>query len=132
MGDSPAPPRPNRRFLPLFLLFPQGSHILHSFCTTDHQFLVAMISVFAQSADSASVSCIEPAGDCGRAGGPAVLEGEPAGGFSKMRFGASPKTRALRPPQMVLLKKLDLSRPLPWSLQMTISDRDLRITIFGS
>ena len=33
-----------------------------------------------------------------------------------MRFGASQRTRALRPPQMVLPKKLDLRRPLPQSL----------------
>ena len=54
---------------PLFLLFPQGSPILHSFCTTQGQFSIAIDSAFPQSADSASVRCIEPAGDCGRAGG---------------------------------------------------------------
>ena len=37
-----------------------------------------------------------------------------------MRFGALQETRALRPPQMVLLKKMDLRRPLPQSLQAKI------------
>jgi hypothetical protein len=54
---------------PLFLLFPQGSPILHSFCTTQGQFSIAIDSAFPQSAHSASVRCIEPAGDCGGAGG---------------------------------------------------------------
>ena len=35
-----------------------------------------------------------------------------------MRFGALQETRALRPPQMVLPKKLDLRRPLPRSLRV--------------
>ena len=56
-------------FLRFFLIFPQASLILHSFCTTQHQFSVAIVFAFAQSADSANVRCIEPAGDCGRAGG---------------------------------------------------------------
>ena len=37
-----------------------------------------------------------------------------------MRFGALQKTRALRPPQTVLLKKLDLCRLLPQSLRVKI------------
>jgi hypothetical protein len=45
-----------------------------------------------------------------------------------MRFGASRETRALRPPQMVLPKKLDLRRPLPQSLRVKVC----RIKIFGS
>src|ERR1700730_4486913 len=56
-------------FLPLFRYFPQGSSVVHSFCTTQHRFSVAIVSAFAQSTISASVSCIEPAGDCSRAGG---------------------------------------------------------------
>jgi hypothetical protein len=36
-----------------------------------------------------------------------------------LRFGALRKTRALRPPRIVLPKKLDLRRPLPQSLRVT-------------
>jgi hypothetical protein len=50
-----------------------------------------------------------------------------------MRFGALQETRALRPPQMVLLKKMDLRRPLPQSLRVkSLSDQDLRVDILGS
>jgi hypothetical protein len=44
-----------------------------------------------------------------------------------MRFGASPETRALRPPQTVLPKKLDLCRPPPQLLRVKPADQDLRI-----
>ena len=63
------PEDPGKKSFPVFLLFPQGSLIVHSFRTTEHQFSIACDSAIAQSAHSASVSCIEPAGDCGRAGG---------------------------------------------------------------
>ena len=53
----------------VFHRFPQRSPILHSFCTTQHQFPIAIVFAFPHSAHSASVSCIEPAGDGGRAGG---------------------------------------------------------------
>jgi len=55
-----------QNLLRLFLPFPQASLILHSFRTTVVRFSVAITPVFTQSAHSASVSCIEPAGDCGR------------------------------------------------------------------
>jgi len=58
-----------KNFLRVFLPFPQGSSVLHSFCTTEHQFSIAIDSAFTQSVPSASVKCIEPAGDCSRAGG---------------------------------------------------------------
>ena len=45
-----------------------------------------------------------------------------------MRFGAFRETRALRPPQIVHLEKLDLRRPPPQSL----GNECLRIMIFGS
>ena len=115
-------------FLRVFLPFPQASPILHSFCTTQHQFSVAIDSAFAQSAHSASVRCIQPAGDCGRAGGDRRFSRvNRREGFQKVRFGASQKTRALRPPQTVLPKKQDLSRPLPQSLRV----KNPRIRVFG-
>jgi hypothetical protein len=64
-----APHRHGENFSRVFLSFPQGSPILHSFCTTRQWFSVAIDSARAQSSHSASVRCIEPAGDCGRAGG---------------------------------------------------------------
>jgi hypothetical protein len=42
------------KIFPLFLSFPQGSLIVHSFRTTQHQFSVARDWVFAQSAHSAA------------------------------------------------------------------------------
>jgi len=56
-------------FFRLFLPFPQGSPVVHSFFTTRLHFPVAMNSWFPQSASSANVRCTEPAGDCSRAGG---------------------------------------------------------------
>ncbi len=91
IGGQECPPDTgfSANFLRLFLPFPQGSPILHSFCTTQHQFSLRMISAFAQSAHSASVSCIEPAGDCGRAGGDRRFSRvNRREGFQKMRFGA--------------------------------------------
>jgi hypothetical protein len=64
-----APHATSTESFPLFLPFPQRSLILHSFCTSKHQFPVAHDSEYAHSAHSASVSCIEPARDCCRAGG---------------------------------------------------------------
>ncbi len=91
-------------------------------------FPLRLFSAFAQSAHSASVSCIEPAGDCGRAGGDRRFSRvNRREGFQKMRFGALQKTRALRPPQTVLPKKLDLCRPLPQSLRV----KNPRIKVFG-
>ena len=49
-----------------------------------------------------------------------------------MRFGASRETRALRPPQMVLPKKLDLRRPLPQSLQAKTCGSRFRAEILRS
>lgn len=50
-----------------------------------------------------------------------------------MRFGALQETRALRPAQTVLLKELDLRRPLPQSLRVkSLSDQDLWGEILGS
>ena len=64
-GGQECPPHTGLagKFSRVFLLFPQGSLILHSFCTTQHQFSIAMYSPFPQSAHSANVSCIEPARD---------------------------------------------------------------------
>ena len=129
-GGQECPPHTGLagKFSRVFLLFPQASPILHSFCTTQHQFPIAIVFAFPHSAHSASVSCIEPAGDCGRAGGDRRFSRvNRREGFQKVRFGASQKTRALRPPQTVLPKKLDLSRPLPQSLRV----KNPRIRVFG-
>jgi hypothetical protein len=48
-----------REFSRLFLLFPQGILILHSFCTTESAFSVAGISHVKQSAHSACVRCLK-------------------------------------------------------------------------
>jgi hypothetical protein len=94
-----------QNLLRLFLRFPQRSPILHSFCTTQHEFFVAIDLAFAQSAHSASVSCIEPAGDCGRAGGDRRFSRvNRREGFQNAPWRVQ-ETRALRPPQTVLLKR---------------------------
>ncbi len=50
-----------------------------------------------------------------------------------MRFGAFQETRALRPPQRVLLKKLDLRRPLTTvTAGQSPSNQDLRVDNPGS
>jgi hypothetical protein len=43
-----------------------------------------------------------------------------------MRFGAFRETRALRPPQRVLPKKLDWSRPLRQSQPANVSESSIR------
>jgi hypothetical protein len=43
-----------------------------------------------------------------------------------MRFGAFQETRALRPPQRVLPKKLDWRRPLTQSPQANVSESSIR------
>ena len=106
---------------PLFLLFPQGSPILHSFCTTQGQFSIAIDSAFPQSADSASVRCIEPAGDCGRAGGDRRFSRvNRREGFQRrtpVRCGKLGRCGLLR---RSFFQKLDLRRPPPQSLRVKV------------
>ena len=107
----------------LFLLFPQGSSFLHSFRTTQLKFSIAIDSVFTQSVDSASVKCIEPAGDCSRAGGnrrfSRVNRRE---GFQECASALSRKLGRCGLLRRVLPKKQDFSRPLTQSLRVTICE----------
>jgi hypothetical protein len=104
-----------------FLLFPQGSLILHSFCTSQHQFSVAHESAFAQSAHSANVSCLEPARDCCRAGGDRWFSRvNHREGFQKCASVRSRKLGRCGLLRESFPKKLDWRRPLTQSLQASV------------
>jgi hypothetical protein len=115
------------KFFPLFLSFPQGSPVLHSFCTSGHQFTVARDSVFAHSAHSANVRCIEPAHDCDRAGGDRRFSRvNHREGFQKCasaRFRKLGRCGLLRES---FPKKQDWRRPLPQSLRVNVRESSIR------
>ena len=97
----------SRLFHPVFLAFPQGISVLHSFCTRQPQFSIARRKRLPHIVNSACVRCSEALPGLRQSWRYlTVLEGEPAGGFPKTRFARS-GTRALRPPQMVCLKWRD-------------------------
>jgi hypothetical protein len=110
-----------------FLPFPQGSLILHSFCTTQHQFSVAHDSEFAQSAHSANVRCIEPACDWCRAGGDRWFSRvNHREGFQKCTSVPSRKLGRCGLLRESCPKKLDWRRPLTQSLQANVSESSIR------
>ena len=116
-----------RNFRRVFLPFPQGSPVLHSFCTTCRQFLIAIDSVFAQSAHSASVRCIEPARDCSRAGGDRRFSRvNRREGFQKCASVRSRKLRRCGLLRESFPKKLDWRRPLTQSPQANVCESSIR------
>jgi hypothetical protein len=111
----------------LFLPFPQGSLILHSFCTSNHQFSVAHDSEFAQSAHSANVRCIEPARDWCRAGGDRWFSRvNHREGFQKCASVRSRKLGRCGLLRESFPKKLDWRRPLTQSPQANVSESSIR------
>lgn len=80
-----------REFRALFLLFPQGSSLLHSLFTSREQFPVATPSALPHSSNNANVRCLAgPAGDRGRAGGTRRFSRVNSRGVARARFGAFP------------------------------------------
>jgi len=90
----------------VFLSFPQGSHPVHSFCTSGECFSVAGCNLLLQSGFSENVGISQrlPNDDCGDAGG--------SWQFSRVncqgKFGnareCEPVARALRPPPLPALR----------------------------
>jgi len=121
-------PHQSRKSFPVFLYFPQRSLILHSFCTTEHQFSVAIESAFAHSAPSANVRCIEPARDCSRAGGDRRFSRvNHREGFQKCASVRSRKLGRCGLLRESFPKKLDWRRPLthrrrPMSANLVFAD----------
>jgi hypothetical protein len=72
---------PTSGFLPFFLWFPQRSPVLHSLCTIEHRFSVAMIRLLPQSIASADVRCLERCQIAAELTFPVVLESELLEGF---------------------------------------------------
>ena len=114
-------------FFRLFLPFPQGSLILHSFCTSKHRFSVARDSECAHSAHSASVSCIESARDCNRAGGDRWFSRvNHREGFQKC---ASARSRELGRCGLLresFPKKVDWRRPFTQSPRANVCESSIR------
>src|SRR6266849_9295952 len=101
-GDNP----PKGISFLVFLSFPQGSHPVHSFCTSGECFSVAGCNLLPQSGFSENVGISQrlPNDDCGDAGG--------SWQFSRVncqgKFGnareCQPVARALRPPPLPALR----------------------------
>jgi hypothetical protein len=113
-------PRDVTDSFPFFLRFPQRSLVLHSLCTREQRFSVAMIRLLKQSIASADVRCLERCQIAAELTFPVVLESELPEGFpghvtAECRMGGSgmPGTR---PPRIVLFQ--GLSRQLEQSLQV--------------
>lgn len=98
-------PGPKGGSFSVFLSFPQGSTIVHSFCTSGEGFSVAGRNLLPQSGFSENVGISQrlPNDDCGDAGGSWRFSRVNCQGFGNARE-CVPVARALRPPPLPALR----------------------------